>query len=398
MSDHRIHTTSVIFTPTLTSIGTSHLLTSDPTLKIQIFPSDDGKEIESIQIRFSNFTQRLSEDIIDAVVFQSLTYSMKGDGNTLLDRVTAYMRSIPQDDVSVIAKEYSKYIDDGFIIDGLVAGIGAYIAFLILNENSFFINQMPFQFSSPCTVHSGNAVNHNIFTYLSLPLMAMSKTATGILLQLVLFIQSFINIWDPLFIPGPIIGCSNEARMCVEVVTGYSTHITGAMAKSQSDYLAIENKLQEHIDSSLKQMRREINNLLIDAKDSIKELASHISGVDSNIKEKVETVIEKELESRLKNAIDNQINLSNETIKEIIADSNKIQDNKLTILDHKIDDLYAKVIEQIPVQVTPNATSIPQCNNFRVPISNRYLNTTPNRGQNPNIGSKTWNRRKVNYQ
>lgn len=434
--DHHIQLTSVIFTPTLTSIGESRALTSEPSLKIQIVPNRNGKDIESISVRYSNpnvTPSRLSEDITDNNIFKSLTYSMKGDGATLVDRAIVYMRSIPKDDVSVIAKEYSKYIEDGLIIDGLVAGIGAYITFLLLNENGAFVNQMPFQFGSPCTVQSGNVVNHNMFSYLSLPLMALSKTATGILLQLVLFIQSFINIWDPLFSPGPTIGPSNEARMCIEVISGYSTHVTASMAKAQSDYSDtiaktkdIEERLQEHVDESLKKMRREINNLVIEAKASIRELSlsalSQMGIVDNSIKQKVAAVIETELGSQIKRRIDDEITASHEKIREIVAihtvvESKKFNENELESrlagIEHRIDTLYEKIKGNIPekaveedvkqtntTQNTTNQPNVPKWNNFRVPIANRTFNNLPNGRVNPtaHIGSRTWNRRKGNDQ
>jgi hypothetical protein len=239
----------------------------------------------------------LNEDISDPNVFTALTYSMKGSGTTLIDRAIPYMKTLPADEVSVIVKEYSKYIENGLVIDGLVAGIGAYMAFLLLNENGAFSNQMPFQFGSPCAVHAGNTVNHNMFSYLSLPLTALSRTATGILSQLVVFIQSFINIWDPLFAPGPIIGGINEARMCMEVISGYSNHVSASITKAQSDYDGLvaktkemESRLQGQVDDAINRMRREINNLLIETKTSIRE----ISHTDEQIKHAAE------LESQVK--------------------------------------------------------------------------------------------------
>jgi len=323
-SNVNLRTIIVIFTPGITSIVNSMPLLTGPYLKIQIEPTRNGKNINSLKIFYSNpgmIPSRLNEEILDENVFQSLVFSMKGDGESLADRAITYMRTLPNEEISIIIKEYSKYIEDGVILDGLIAGIGAYMTFLLLNENGIFTNQMPFQFGAPFTIQSGNTVNKNMFRYLSLPLMSLSKVSQNILLQLILFIQSFINIWEPLFDSGPDIGIINESRLSIEIISGFSQYISSLLAqtKYQHDIMdrklsLIEMRLQSHVDETLIKLKREVNNLIIDTKRSIKELTSNITSqldfVDDSIKERICNLIQSELDAQIKHKIEVEIETS----------------------------------------------------------------------------------------
>ena len=350
--DPRISPTSIIFTNKSTTIGEDKSNPLESSLKIQIIPRNDGKNIASIHVRYFDPDQhpsRISEDILDKDIFTSVAYSINGDDDTMVDKVHSYMRAIPKDDAIVILKEYAKYIDDGVIIDGFIGGLGAYIAFLVLNQNGAFANQMPFQFGVPTSVESGNAVNRNMFSYLSLPLMALSRCATGILLQLVLFIQSFINIWDPLFSLGPTIGSSNEARLCVEIISGYSNYISSTMTKAQADYdnmitqvKIIKTKLHDDVDTAIRKMRREINNLLIETKSTIKELSQD---VNSQIANKVSSAIT----DQVRDIIRNEITISTANI---VTDHEEIK-SRIAKFEHGISSITSIKKDEQPKQCPP---------------------------------------------
>lgn len=272
MSDHRIHLTNIYFTPSTTIIGNYQPLVSESYLKIEIIPSYDGLNIKTINIIYFDPTDSsscINEEISDASVFQAITFSLKGESSTLLHGVISYMKSLCRDDVNIIVKEYSKYIQDGVVLDGFMAGLCSYLTFLFLNENGTFVKTLPFQFSCPTSVMSGNIVNHNMFQYMSLPLISLTKTSTGIILQITTFVQSFINMWDPLFTTGPIIGTVNETKMCIEIVTALSSHVCSLMAetKSQQEIIInrlsdIELRLQHKVNTSLSTLTKNIDLLL----------------------------------------------------------------------------------------------------------------------------------------
>jgi hypothetical protein len=354
-NDPHINEIIVIFTSTFITIENATTSLSDPCiennkvctdehcyLKLRITPTKNGKDIQSIDIYYSDpnsVPSHINEKIDDEFTFRSLFYSTGDIGESLLERIVTYMRSLPPDEVSVIIKEYEKYIENGVILDGLIAGIAAYMAFLFLNENSVFMNQMPFQFGSPWMVNSGNIVNRNMFQYLSLPLTSLAKVSHDVLLQLILFIQSFINIWDPLFIDGPVIGSSNEARLCVEIISGFSQHISSLFAEtiSQNSIMvkqihSVEDKLQSYIDSAISRMHREVHNLILDTKRSTKELVDDINKqlnfTDDTVKEKKLKLIESNLTDRINEKIQTELDASYESIKDISHEYSRTESEK----------------------------------------------------------------------
>ena len=376
MNDPLIHPITIVFTHDFITIEDnppSPPSLSGHYLKIQIIPTDNGKDIQSIIICYSDPNgepSRLHEEISDDNIFKSLVSSMKGYESNLLDKAVVYMKALPSDEVSVIVKEYTKYIQDGVVLDGFIAGIAAYIAFNVLNENSVFTNQMPFQFGLPWNIYSGNIVNRNMFQHLSLPLLSLSKIAKNVLLQLVLFIQSFINIWEPIFHDGPTIGSTNEARLCVEIISGLSQHVTSSLVQTQSlnesvsrELQSVETRIQASVDTAIAKMSREVNNLLIDTRGIIKEIATssmdQLTFIDDSIRSNVSKIVMTELDSQIKNKIQIEVESASERIGEIVRDYTQNEGMKLTRnivddreselgktlvgLEHRIEVLYDKL-------------------------------------------------------
>lgn len=331
-TDPRIHTTTVIFTPTSTVIDAHATVPCTPYLRVQISPTKNGRDIESIKVWYSNSTavpSRLNEEITDENTFQALVFHVKGSGPTLLDKVTKYMRNLSPDEVSIVIKEYTKCITDGGVLDGFIAGIGAYMAFLLLNENGVFANQMPFQFSVIHTVRSGLSLTRNMFQYLGLVLISLSRAAQGILLQLITFIQSFINIWEPLFIDGPHIDSTHQARMAMEVISGFSQHVSTSLAETRelnaimSKRLeSVETRLQSYVDDALTKMRREVGNLVTEARGTIKELStdlrSQLGFIDDTVKDALSARVETQLRERIRELIETELEASQEHIGNLV--------------------------------------------------------------------------------
>lgn len=381
-----IRSINVIFTPSLTTIGESVSIPSTAYLRIQIIPSDNGKNISCIKVWYydpNSIPSRFNEEIKDSDMLASIAHSMSDRlcHDTLFDQISAYMRTLPSDEVSVIMKEYTKYIEDGILLDGFIAGIASYLVFLILNENSIFMNQMLFQLTVPCMVSNGNTITRNMFQYLSLPLSALSKVSNGVLRQLVIFIQSFINIWEPAFADGTCIGNTNEAKICMEVISGLANDAITKLSRVQSEHNSmmttlnkVESRLKETIDDSLVKIRREINNLLVETRSSVKDLSHHVvkqldivdgriddsmSALDDSIKEKIGKMVEDELDDQIKRKIRSGIEETQERIEEIVAHYTMNEGKKIVKeavneresqlqrtligLEHRIEILYNKL-------------------------------------------------------
>ncbi len=268
--------------------------------------------IKLLKVQYTNpevIPNRFNEELNDSTVFEAITYSMVGTGNTLLQRISSYISGLPDDDLNIIKHEYSKYINDGILLDGFLAGISSYLAFILLYENGIFVNQLPFQFSIPSIVRSGNTVNHNMFQFLSLPFTALSKSTTGVLLQLILFIQSFINIWETCFTNGPIIGSSNETRMCLEIIGGLSNYTINSISQnhrevSESSLEALETHFTTVLEETANKLRRECHNNHIDQNvldpSILKQLKKELKEeLKEEFKEELKAEIQKELYSEL---------------------------------------------------------------------------------------------------
>ena len=267
--------TVVYFTPSASTINSK--ITTKSLLKVYIVPTRDKVNIESIKISYVNDSVHINEEVDDINMFTSLVYSMKGDGDTLTSRAKEYINQLQEDEVSVIVKEYSKYIKEGIVFDALIAGIGSYVALLSLMENGAFVGQLPFEFGVPWRVDSGNAVNGNMFRYMSLPLASLRKISQGILLQLTLFVESFINIWGPLFHPGPIIGTNTESKACIEIISGFSQHIL-SMGDSLKEYV-----IQNSDTATLKTILEDASNKIVEMSHKLEESTKRIDELSEQL-------------------------------------------------------------------------------------------------------------------
>lgn len=383
---------NIVFTPFSTAIYKDTPYISTEYLHIQVLPNNNGKNIGKIKIKYfdpNSSPSQFNEEINNNDIFESMAYSIIGSSEdvfniTLVDQIGGYLKKLPYDEISIIIKEYSNYIEDGILLDGFIAGISSYIVFLILNENSIFMNQMLFQLTIPFTIdgssHEGNCnlITRNMFKYLSLPISALTKISNGVLLQLIIFIQSFINIWDPAFIDGPNIDNYNEAKICMEIISGLTNDFTNKLSKSREDYNLmmtnvsnIEKHLTSAIDDSLHRMKREINNLMIETRASIAEINTNITNhIDDNIKEKICTVIETQLDSQIRSKISSEIEDTKDRIEEIVShytinEGKKIVteavdkresslEGKLVGLEHRIEILYSSICSEPSENTTIN--------------------------------------------
>ena len=373
MVDININPIDIIFTSNDIKIYNSEHSTSEFKLKIQVIPDKSGKDIS--QIKFWYFdsdinSPRINENIINNILFKSITYSIVGDSQNLIERIADYMRKLPNDEILVITREYKKYILDGMLLDGFISGIATYIVFLYLNENGAFSGQMPFQFTIPFPIDNGDIMNRNMFQYISLPICALAKISKGVLLQIISYIQGFINMWEPAFSNGPVIGSINESRIAMEVVSGLSNTVISSLSKIQNkqqiitDSLNImEDRLKRTIDEAVIKMGREINNLLVESRSAVKELFDHKDNIKSISEKEICEIVETKLnhnneiqsqkynsfESVINNKIETVINNSHSKIHEIVSEcisgdkrDYEIQRSVLG-LEHRVEILYDKL-------------------------------------------------------
>jgi len=247
----QIRNINVIFTSSGTTITETVREIKEPYLKIEIKPSETGGDIGEINIVYNN----MREIIDDEEYLRGLKYNMNKEGDNTVERAIVYMKELGEEEVGVIVQEYMKYIENGVVLDGLISGMAAYITFLVLNEKGVFRDEMLYEFSIPYTVSDNSVMNRNLFKHLSLVLTSLSRVSKGILRQLVIFVQSFINIWEPLYINGPAITTEMEARMATDIISGLSQYVAEELAKTKiSNEMTlkrindVENKIQMYMD------------------------------------------------------------------------------------------------------------------------------------------------------
>jgi hypothetical protein len=227
-----IRETTIIFTDNQTSISTEPQQI-ERALKIKITPNAEGNNISHIAISYNG---RDCGRLNNHEIFDALTMSLQSPGHTLLERITNYLNNLPTEEFQIIIRQYGLYIEDGIIIDGVIAGIAAYLSLLFINEQHISV-LMPFTFLAPADIHGGNSVNRNMFRVLTVPLAALLRHTNKITVQLASFVSSFINIWDALFIEGPMMPEVNDIRMAIDIIGQLTQNIS----------LTLDDKVKSHI-------------------------------------------------------------------------------------------------------------------------------------------------------
>lgn len=246
-----IREVNIMFAEDRTTIG-STLDNTGAILKIRIVPNIAGTTIESID--FSYDGQHCGQ-VTDYEVFNSLTLSVKNNGETLIERVSNYLNQLSTEEFDVIVRQYSLYIEDGIIVDGIIAGIAAYLCLLWLNEHHFTV-LCPFSFLTPADIHSGNSINRQMFRTLAVPLTALTRTNNRVMTQLASFVTTFINIWEPLFIEGPIIPESNDILVAIDIIAQLTEHV--ALTMDQQTATITEQLTNKITNQLLPQLTKEI--------------------------------------------------------------------------------------------------------------------------------------------
>lgn len=326
-NDRYLHPLSILFDPDLTVINNVESRQIESYIKIRITPTNDHKDIESINIVYYDPLQeppRFEYEINQRNIFDSITNSIKNSSHNLVDSLSSYMTTLSSEEIAIISNEYSKYITEGAILDGLISGIAAYLAYLLLIENNILTRQLPFQISIP----QSNTLNHNMFQYISMSLLPLAKVSKGLIQQLVLFVQSFINIWDPLFIDGPEISSYLYSYTNISITTGLSQYVHDLLIENRNLHIStkeqadrIEGKIQNYLDEQLSKNYREVNNLIAETRYSVSEiiLNSEQSVPDKDFTKKIHTLEDRilKLEERIEKLQNkNKLN-SLQNIKEI---------------------------------------------------------------------------------
>lgn len=287
----------IIFTSDNTTVSAAVPSLSGPHLVITVQARGDGTNIDALKVNYFNHNAtppRIQTTVSDAQIFHSITHYMQGTGTTLVEKCDTYMNQLPSDDVAIIRREYGRYFAEGRILDGYVAGLASYLGLLLLFEHGAFSAQMPFQFNIPTTVSSGNSMNRNMFSYVTLPLVALAKVATGVLAQIVTFVQSFINMWDMAFKDGPEIGSKNETRMCLEIITGLTQHTSDALAQIERDRSLISQtiaelgkELRNEMSTHITLFRRELSNMHAEARTSVTEVSEKVAEIQEALGDRI---------------------------------------------------------------------------------------------------------------
>ncbi len=288
----------IVITPCSATINTNNECPDLPNcyLQIKVYPTPCGRNIRCIEYWYHCGT-KLHGEITDPKVLQAVTsYSVIGEASdSLSEKIGCYITGVPEEQMVIMLQEYAVYMTDGILLDGVVAGIASYLVLLTLIEEGIF--PLPFEFNIPYKVSSGLSLTKNMLEYINLPLSTILKISdnleslscdpdkiccewisntkicqvNGILKQLALFVLSFMNIWDLLFVAGQTIDSDTRALLCIEMIHGISQCSTSLLLgyiKRQDDIMhelsCMEEKIRCYVEETMKRMRRELDNLVID--------------------------------------------------------------------------------------------------------------------------------------
>lgn len=320
-----------------------------PKNYLQIFIYIKDGNIIYIKIKYCNKCVKIHDTITYSHILDSIDYC----GSCLITKCHNYIESLDCEDKAVICKEFQH--DN--IVDDLLAGIAIYLSFIYLIENNAFSDDFPFNLQLPA---KDNYLNTNMFRYLSSPLLLLSKLSNSLLLRLILFIQSFINIWSPLFVSGCDISNNDYTMLHLELISAFAHNLTSSIIKMQEHTQHIFEKLQHieedlhfQLDNYLNKVSEEVNNLLIDAKRQIFTNNSFNDSSDNNSFIPPYTKL-----SHLNN--NNNINpsatpiISNSSVKDLnIIHYNDIN-NKLEIFQESLDLLKTNPIDETSGKTLPD--------------------------------------------
>ena len=199
--------------------------------------------------------------------YDHVARAINGKGDSFIERVTDAMNKLPNSDVNLLLKEYSKYINDGVILDGFVGGLVSVITFISLYDEGVFAGITPLQFNTPHDVLSRNGLS-----YLSLAIEALIQTTNGKFRNLFIFMLNFINMWETIFIDGREIPVLMQGKLILEASSCINREITKKMVELRKEcdrikveMLEMERRCQGNIDNAFNKVSRNVSNLIVDA-------------------------------------------------------------------------------------------------------------------------------------
>jgi hypothetical protein len=169
------------------------------------------------------------------------------EGPSILEIFNHHILTINNDDLISITNEYAKYHSDN-LFKSFIAGCLAYSAFHLMLQDGKFSQYLPFRVTIPCY---DNIFSKSIFSLTSLLLSVYSQISNGIVSTLSTFIQSFMNIWEPLFKTGTDVPMIVQTKLNSEILTGVASHISGMIDIQQQTVSNSLKTFELYIDSKV---------------------------------------------------------------------------------------------------------------------------------------------------
>lgn len=286
--------------------------------RIVVTPTSEREEIRKISASYrpqkSSAHQTIHLDTMETV--GSITYHLTDfDNQSLITHINELMKKMCSSDLEIIENDWRQRVEtdnDVKITDIFIMGVATYLGFLALLEIPEMWDEMPFQFTLPTSVMSGNTLNNNMFRYLQHPLAASRKVAPTHLLMMIDLVISFMNSWGDFFDDGPEVEIE---RSLLETVTGFSHSII----EKADDIRLFKIEMKNHLNESILNIHRKIEEEMImlnnketlwNAKlnESFKKLEEKSSIIYNRIDELFEQW-SKKISQQIENELDRQRNI-----------------------------------------------------------------------------------------
>lgn len=255
-----------------------------PYLLLYIEPGESTRSIGAVRAVYHDgerqFSKSLNNEVQNIGLFLNSETLKEG---SLTDKVTQYLSFYSEADVSDMAR--NPIIDtSGTIVnpltdnplqmglDAFVIGVSGYLASLkFLLEDDVYSN-LPFSFTLPFHTVNENALNTNMFKYMSYPCTAVVTHSTYCSSRLLLdHILRFCNEWGPIFDDGPTLDFNASI---LDTVSGYCKLIVTDMSEFQQNTLTLRDEMS-NLQSELKNGGEE---MLENVKSGIQHMVSLLKG------------------------------------------------------------------------------------------------------------------------
>ena len=176
-NDHN-YSKKIVYTKKTSLLNTDNINLDDIESFIYIEAFLSTKNIKSLTISYKHDNEYISTTI-NKILLSPFNYSIidNNDDNhsNIWGRIDNHINVFSESSINHVNNEYlSHYKTNNInIMEGFILGYISYITLFFLFEKTNFKNQLPFNFTIPCSLEDGDCCDFNIMQYMFSPINAI---------------------------------------------------------------------------------------------------------------------------------------------------------------------------------------------------------------------------------